>query len=47
MELKDQCDSINWQPDYIFLPSGTGSTQLGIEIGLRKIKMENCLLEFP
>ena len=44
MELKDQCDSINWQPDYIFLPSGTGSTQLGIEIGLRKIKWKTKLI---
>ena len=29
-ELKKQCDEINYKPDYIFLASGTGSTQAGI-----------------
>lgn len=33
-ELKKQCDEINYKPDYIFLASGTGSTQAGIVIGL-------------
>lgn len=33
-ELKKQCDEINYKPDYIFLASGTGSTQAGIVVGL-------------
>ena len=33
-ELKAQCDSIGWKPDYIFHASGTGSTQAGIAVGL-------------
>lgn len=32
-ELKLQCDVINYHPDYIFLASGTGSTQAGIVVG--------------
>lgn len=33
-ELKRQCDIYNYKPDYIFLASGTGSTQAGILVGL-------------
>jgi D-cysteine desulfhydrase len=33
-ELKEQCDRLNYKPDYIFLASGTGSTQAGIVVGL-------------
>lgn len=33
-ELKKQCEKINYKPDYIFLASGTGSTQAGIVVGL-------------
>ena len=33
-ELKKQCDEINYKPDYIFMASGTGSTQAGIVVGL-------------
>lgn len=33
-ELKKQCDEIDYKPDYIFLASGTGSTQAGIVVGL-------------
>lgn len=32
-ELKKQCDVEGYQPDYIFLASGTGSTQAGIVVG--------------
>lgn len=32
-ELKQQCDIIGYKPDYIFLASGTGSTQAGIVVG--------------
>ena len=32
-ELKAQCDAQNYKPDYIFLASGTGSTQAGIVVG--------------
>jgi len=32
-ELKRQCDAMGYQPDYIFLASGTGSTQAGIAVG--------------
>ena len=35
-ELKTYCDENNWQPDYIFHASGTGSTQSGIMAGLDK-----------
>lgn len=34
MELKRQCDAVAYKPDYIFLASGTGSTQAGIVVGL-------------
>lgn len=33
-ELKRQCESIGYKPDYIFHASGTGSTQAGIVVGL-------------
>ena len=36
-ELKSQCDIANYKPDYIFLASGTGSTQAGIVVGLEKV----------
>lgn len=32
-ELKRQCDEVDYKPDYIFLASGTGSTQAGIVVG--------------
>lgn len=34
IELKRQCDEMAYKPDYIFLASGTGSTQAGIVVGL-------------
>lgn len=34
VELKKQCDLEGYKPDYIFLASGTGSTQAGIVVGL-------------
>ena len=34
MELKRQCDETGYKPDYVFLASGTGSTQAGIVVGL-------------
>jgi len=34
VELKRQCDRIGYKPDYLFLASGTGSTQAGIVVGL-------------
>ena len=33
-ELKAYCDKLEYKPDYIFLASGTGSTQAGIVVGL-------------
>ena len=33
-ELKAYCDEMGYKPDYIFLASGTGSTQAGIVVGL-------------
>lgn len=33
-ELKRQCDAAGYKPGYIFLASGTGSTQAGIVVGL-------------
>lgn len=36
-DLKRQCDEEGWKPDYIFLASGTGSTQAGIAVGLDKV----------
>lgn len=33
-ELKRQCDETGYKPDYIYLASGTGSTQAGIVVGL-------------
>ena len=34
LELKYQCERIDYKPDYLFLASGTGSTQAGIVVGL-------------
>ena len=34
IELKTACNRVNFKPDYIFLASGTGSTQAGILVGL-------------
>ena len=34
IELKRQCDEMDYKPDYLFLASGTGSTQAGIVVGL-------------
>ncbi|MBO6252833.1 MAG: pyridoxal-phosphate dependent enzyme, partial [Bacteroidaceae bacterium] len=34
MELKRQCDETGYRPDYIFIATGTGSTQAGIAVGL-------------
>lgn len=33
-KLRTQCDKTGYKPDYIFLASGTGSTQAGIVVGL-------------
>jgi len=38
-ELREYADSNNWIPDYIFLASGTGSTQAGILAGLDKLNL--------
>lgn len=35
-QLKMYCEGAGWSPDYIFLASGTGSTQAGILAGLAK-----------
>lgn len=43
-ELKRQCDNCGWKPDYIFLASGTGSTQAGIAVGLDKVGWSNVKL---
>ena len=32
-ELKRQCDTADYKPDYLFLASGTGSTHAGIVVG--------------
>lgn len=40
-ELKAYCDNTNWEPDFIFHASGTGSTQSGILAGLDKYGFEN------
>ncbi len=32
--LRCQCDVVGYKPDYLFLASGTGSTQAGIQVGL-------------
>src|SRR5690606_12521931 len=40
-ELKAYCEVNNWQPDYIFHASGTGSTQSGIMAGLDKYGFNN------
>ena len=37
IELKRQCDIENYKPDYLFLASGTGSTQAGIVVGLELV----------
>lgn len=41
LELKVQCEKSHWIPDYIFLASGTGSTQCGIVVGAELIGWKN------
>jgi len=36
-ELKRQCEESGYKPDYIFLASGTGSTQAGIVVGCEMV----------
>ena len=36
-DFKERCDDIGYKPDYIFLASGTGSTQAGIVAGLEMV----------
>lgn len=40
-EFKDYCKKEEWYPKYIFLASGTGSTQAGILAGLDKYKLDD------
>lgn len=40
-ELKRQCEMIDYVPDYVFLASGTGSTQAGIVVGLHLVGWKN------
>lgn len=35
-EIVDQCRDVGWFPDYIILPSGTGTTQAGIIAGVKR-----------
>lgn len=39
-ELKEQCATINWFPDWIIFPSGTGTTQAGIQSGIDSVKWD-------
>lgn len=39
-EVKEYATNKNWKPDYIFLASGTGSTQAGIMAGLDKYSFD-------
>ena len=41
IELHKICEKINYEPDYIFLASGTGSTQAGILVGLDIVGWNN------
>ena len=41
IELKRQCDKEHYKPDYLFLASGTGSTQAGIVVGLDLVGWED------
>lgn len=41
IELKRQCDDEHYKPDYLFLASGTGSTQAGIVVGLDLVGWED------
>jgi len=43
-ELSSYCIDSNWFPDYIFLASGTGSTQAGIISGLDKFKLNSQVI---
>lgn len=40
-QLKQYCDNNNYLPQYIFLASGTGSTQAGIIAGLERYGLRN------
>jgi len=43
-ELNTYLKYLEWKPDYIFLPSGTGSTQAGIILGIGKFKIESNVI---
>lgn len=43
-EMKIECDQLDWQPDYIFLASGTGSTQAGMLAGLDKLNLKTKVI---
>jgi len=42
--LADHCRETKWRPDYIFLASGTGSTQAGILAGLDQYGLEAAVI---
>lgn len=44
LELKRQCDDINYKPNYIFVASGTGSMQAGMAVGLDLIGWNDVVL---
>lgn len=43
-ELTTYLSYLGWKPDYIFLPSGTGSTQAGIILGINKFKIDSDVI---
>lgn len=43
-ELKNQCDSSGYKPEYIFVASGTGSMQAGMAVGLDLVGWGNVKL---
>jgi D-cysteine desulfhydrase len=36
-ELREQCDELEWHPDWMILPSGTGTTQAGLVVGFEQL----------
>jgi len=43
-ELTSYLSQLEWKPDYIFLPSGTGSTQAGILLGINKLRIDSNVI---
>lgn len=43
-EVQTQCQEDDWYPDWVILPSGTGTTQAGLMVGFEKLEWKTKVL---